>query len=87
MILWELIKKKKNNLQLYCKFRGIKEIEFNETQFQSDFSDTCGLFTIYFIIERMFNLDLSFEELLFEIFDTENLDENEMKVKEFCKTF
>ena len=78
---------KKQTLKSSCKFKGIKEMIFNETQFQSDVSDTCGLFSIYFIVERMFNLDLSFEEILSDIFDPENHLENENKVKEFYETF
>jgi hypothetical protein len=74
---------KKQLLRKYCVFRGIKEINFNQTTFQNSETDTCGLFTIYFIVERMFNLDLTFEEVLEEIFD-ENTLINEEKVSKFC---
>ena len=66
------------------KFRGIKELHFNETQFQENESNTCGLFTIYFIVERMHNLDMPFLELLEDIFDPSDLNINEKRVKLFC---
>ena len=74
---------KKQILIENCKFRNIKEIEFNETQFQSNSSNSCGLFAIYFLIERMHNLDLTFDELLEEIFEPENVNANEQKVLQF----
>ena len=40
--------------------KGIKTITYNESSFQTDNSDSCGLFVIYFIWQRMFNLDLNF---------------------------
>jgi hypothetical protein len=73
---------KKKLITKYCTFNA-KEIIFNETQFQADFSETCGLFVIYFLIERIFNFDLTFEELLHDIFYDDKL-KNEKKVIEFC---
>jgi hypothetical protein len=73
---------KKSLIKKYCKF-NTKEIIFNETQFQANFSDTCGLFVLYFLYERFFNLDISFEDLINDIF-VEDVVENEKKVKEFC---
>ena len=78
---------KKDQLTKYCKFRGIEELEFNETQFQPNNSNECGLFTLYFLVERMHNLDLSFDELLEEIFDASDQDKNNFKVLEFAKNF
>ena len=74
---------KKEILQKNCQFRGIKEIHFNESQFQDNLSNSCGKFTIYFIIERMHNLDITFEELLEEIFDPEDTQKNEERVNHF----
>ena len=74
---------KKKLIKEFCKF-NIKEIVFNETQFQSSFSDTCGLFVLYFLFERIFNLDISFEDLLHDIFN-EDLLKNEKKVKDYCE--
>ena len=67
----------------YCKF-NVKEIVFNESQFQESTTNSCGLYVLYFAIERMHNLDMSFEEILEEIFES-NLKDNEQKVKQFCE--
>ena len=67
----------------YCKFRT-KKIIFNEDQFQDSTSDSCGYFVLYFVFERMHNLDLSFEDLLEDIFNHNHI-ENEEKVKQFCE--
>jgi hypothetical protein len=74
---------KKQKLLTFCAFNHVKELKFNESQFQSKDSNTCGQFTIYFLIERMHNLDLTFNQVLEEIFD-DNQAENELKVEEFC---
>ena len=72
--------------QLITKFAqfNTQEIIFNETQFQSNTSSTCGLFVLYFLFERFFNLDITFENLLIDIFDT-NQPKNEEKVIQFCE--
>ena len=75
---------KKNILEQKCQFKNVTNIHFNQTVFQKNDTNSCGLFTIYFIIERMFNLDLEFEELLEEIF-SEDLDTNEREVQKFCE--
>ena len=75
---------KLNNLKIYCRLKGIKTIKYNETPFQLENSESCGLFVIYFIWQRMFNLDLSFDEILEESFFSDN-HLNEIKVKEFCE--
>jgi len=66
------------------KFNQKLSIEYNETTFQSAESHSCGLFAIYFSVERMFNLDLPFHTLLEEIFENK-LDNNEHIVKQFCE--
>jgi hypothetical protein len=43
---------KKELLLKYCHFKS-KHINFNITQFQKSDSITCGLFCVYFIIERL----------------------------------
>jgi len=73
---------KKNVLQKSFQIRGIHEIEFNLTQFQSNDSDSCGKFVLYFIVNRLHNLDHSFKDILNEIFEP-NLSENEKKVEKF----
>jgi len=55
---------KKNVLKSQCQFKNISNIHFNETIFQSQNSDSCGYFTIYFILQRMHNLDIRFKLFL-----------------------
>jgi hypothetical protein len=77
---------KLKNLKGEClAFKGVKNLDFNETAFQKEDSDTCGLFTIYFVFERMHNFDLSYEEILEDIFD-KSCEINEETVKDFCDT-
>ena len=75
---------KQQTIENNFKFRGIKSIQFNESIFQNQHSNTCGLFVIYFIWQRMFNLDFSFDDLLEHIFDI-SPDLNEIKVTKFCE--
>ena len=75
---------KLNILKKYIQLRGIKSIEYNESAFQKETTASCGLFVLYFLFERLFNLDLTFDELLEDIFEN-NIDENEKKVTEFCQ--
>jgi len=74
--------KKKDFLEQHLKIRGVKEIEFNTTVFQKNDTDSCGKFVVYFIINRLFNLDHSFRNILEELF-VENLDTNEKLVESF----
>jgi hypothetical protein len=73
-----------NILKSFCKLKSVTKINYNETAFQKDTSQSCGLFVIYFIFKRMFNLDLTFEEILEDIFETDN-NLNENAVNTFCK--
>ena len=76
---WQL-----EHLKTFCKFRGAKRLQYNETRFQDEHSNSCGLFVIYYIWQSMHNLDLSFDKILELIFVHEiNLNEN--TVKEFCE--
>jgi hypothetical protein len=75
---------KKQLLKSYCDFKNVSKIQFNETQFQDNGSSTCGLFAIYFAVQRFYNLDLHFDELLEEIFVNET-EKNELIVKEFLE--
>ena len=58
--------------------------DFNENRFQSYRSDTCGEFCLYFLVERVLNDDIEFEDLLKEIF-TVNLKTNEDRVQKFIE--
>jgi hypothetical protein len=44
---------KKELLIKHCNFKG-KHLKFNSNQFQKNDSITCGLFCVYFLIERYF---------------------------------
>ena len=74
---------KKIFLKSSLHHKNIKKIKFNVTPVQSSISDTCGLFVLYFIINRYHNQDLSFTELVNEIF-VKNIEHNENVVKKFA---
>ena len=63
--------------------KSISQIKFNVTQVQSSDSDTCGLFVLYFLIQRYHNKDLSFNELMNDIF-VFSQTENEKLVNNFA---
>ena len=63
--------------------KGIGRIKFNVTQVQSSDSDTCGWFVLYFLIQRYHNRDLSFDELMNDIFVLSQT-ENEKLVNTFA---
>jgi len=77
---------KKNVIINSCTFNGITEIEWNKTIFQSGHSISCGKYVLYFLFERLFNQDISYKDLLEEIF-VENIEKNEQKVEEFYSEF
>ena len=74
---------KKNFIVSNLRQKGIQQIKFNVTQVQSSESDTCGLFVLYFLIQRYHNKDLSFNELMNEIF-VFSQTENEKLVNSFA---
>jgi hypothetical protein len=65
-------------------FKGNPTILFNDCAFQSLTSNTCGYFAITFLIERSFNLDLKYKEVLAETFNIDS-EINEKTVVDFCK--
>lgn len=77
-----LNEEKQNLLDKYCQIRYISSLIYNQTQVQNNSTSTCGKFALYFAIHRLHNLDLSFTELLNEIFE-ENVENNESKVASF----
>ena len=74
---------KKIFLASHLNQRDITKINFNVTQVQSSESDTCGQFVLYFVIQRYHNKDLSFNELMNEIFVLDR-NENEKLVNTFA---
>ena len=73
---------KKQLLEQYCQLKGVTEIIFNETQFQLSTTDTCGKFVIYFLVQKSYNKDLNFTELLEEIF-VDVPSKNEVVIQKF----
>ena len=67
------------------KFKSIRELNYNESPVQSVESSSCGQFCLFFIFERLHNLDFEFSDLINEIF-TDNLEKNEHVVTEFYNT-
>jgi hypothetical protein len=74
---------KENKLLTILSQFNAKTITFNESQFQSDSSISCGKFCIFFVIQRFHNLDLSYDDFLTEMFDSD-CTINERKVISFC---
>ena len=76
---------KKSSLLTACKFRNVDELKINSTPVQLSSTDTCGRFCVMFIVERLHNCDMTFDELLNEIF-TDDCIENEKVLKTFFET-
>ena len=64
------------------KFHGVSNIIFNLTQVQGNESESCGQFCLYFLLERLQNLDFGFHELMNEIF-VNDVKKNEEQVQKF----
>ena len=73
---------KEKLLKTYLKF-NTNYLDVNETQFQPNDSISCGKYCIYYIIQRMYNLDLDYCDFLCETFDSD-LSKNEKLISEFC---
>lgn len=67
-------------------FLGVRKLKFNESQIQPDRSSLCGQYSIYFLFERLHNLDYKFHELLNEIF-SDNLEDNQKTVQCFFEDY
>ena len=59
-----------------------KILKFNESQIQPSTSTWCGQFAIFFLFERLHNLDFKYHDLVNLLF-TDNLDHNQKKVESF----
>lgn len=71
-----------NKVKTNLKFKNAIYFS-NGDAYQLPYSDTCGLFAITFVIERLMNIDIPFDDFLNDIFVT-NKEKNENFVKEFC---
>ena len=63
-------------------FLGVKKLKFNESQIQPNNSVLCGQYSIYFLFERLHNLDYKFHELINELF-SDDLEANQKTVECF----
>lgn len=73
---------KKQTLISACNVSQIESIKVNTTPIQMNSTNTCGKFCLMFILERLHNPDLSFDELLDTIF-TNNPSDNEKILHEY----
>lgn len=72
-----------NTILPYIAFNQRFTFIYNTTPVQSLNSTLCGKFVITFLIERMLNQTMEFNDLLEDIFSS-NLSVNDLKVKKFC---
>lgn len=70
-----------NKVKPYLKFKNAKFV-YNTGTFQSTETTTCGLFSLYFVINRLLNVYDDFSELLSSIFEI-NVKDSEAKVFSF----
>ena len=76
------------NLESFLPFFNFQQklkFTYNSTPVQSITSKLCGKFVITFLIERMLNQTMEFEDLLESIFSSD-LNENDSIVTNFCKS-
>lgn len=66
----------------FLRKQYIIDVEFNTTPVQATNSTSCGQFVIYFLVNRMHNKDMDFDDLLNEIFVIDPT-QNETKVCNF----
>lgn len=73
-------------LHKHIKLPGIKTIVGNKTVFQSHQSSTCPLFCIYFLVCKILNPGVPFDDLLEEIFPVGYISKCELVVTNFHNT-
>lgn len=67
----------------FFNFEQKLKFTYNSTPVQSITSKLCGKFVVTFLIERMLNQTMEFEDLLESIFSSD-LNENDNIVTDFC---
>jgi len=75
---------KKDQLEPYFNFQHKLTFITNTTPFQSSNSKLCGQFVTTFIVERMLNQTMEFDEILENIFSSD-LSLNDKIVSDFCQ--
>lgn len=68
--------------RIFSEFEG--NFSYNRTSVQSRNSSACGQFCITFAVHRIYNIDVSLDLLLNELFVTRNLKQNENFAVSFC---
>lgn len=81
-----LKEEQKHFLCSHFNIKGISHVTYNVTQLQPTTSILCGQFVLYFLFERYYNLDMSFDDLLNESFSN-NTNQNENTIQEFIENF
>lgn len=71
-------------VQQLLKFRKQYHCEFNESPLQPYDSSSCGEFCVFFVLKRLNDPDISLSRFLNMHFSN-NLLQNDKKVKDFCK--
>ena len=64
------------------KIRGVQKLKLNRSPVQLPTTSTCGKFCVMFILERMHNFDMDFDELLNGIF-SDDCSDNELALENF----
>lgn len=72
-----------NNILPYVLFNQKLTFVYNSTPVQSLTSRLCGKFVVTFLIERMLNQTMEFDDLLENIF-VSDLSQNDLNVTTFC---
>ena len=68
----------------HFNFKRRYQIDFNKKDVQSIDSKYCGYFCIYFIVFRVLNYDMNFQDVLEDIFYSNDLNKNDEIVSKFC---
>jgi len=76
---------KKNEIEQYFNFQQKMNFIYNTTPVQSISSKLCGFFVVTFVIERMLNQTMDFDEIIENIF-SHNQDLNDKIVTDFCSS-
>jgi len=68
----------------FLKLNRRARISFNKEAVQDTESKFCGYFSLYFIIFRSLNYDMNMQDVLEDIFSSNDLIKNDETVKKFC---
>ena len=77
-----ITEEKKKVIIQAVKIRGIQKLLINSSPVQLPTTDTCGKFCVMFVLERLHNFDMDFDELLNAIF-SDDCSQNEQILANF----